>query len=324
MGGEYLYIPGAWPRIDAVNKLAIIITVTLPYTFLYLAAFGDPGYITHANHAFHMQLYPYDFSIFHPGVECRTCRFLKPPRSKHCAVCKKCVSKMDHHCIFLNKCVGYGNHGYFLLLLLSTAVLLSYGSLLGVAILSAKMKAAHPLWSIWKPSDMNIHYYLLVWGWGVQDHVGLGAITLLVSMLAPMVWGLLAYTVYLVWCGVTTNESLKWSDWSAEMADGYAFKRRMSPNRQKFTAVEPSATRWPHQTEQIIVRTENGQPPARDARLAGEGDWQRVWKLTDVDNMYHLGFKDNLVDIFCPNYNFNADRLPGMKAKKRPPRLTPF
>ncbi|EAS02263.1 DHHC zinc finger protein (macronuclear) [Tetrahymena thermophila SB210] len=45
---------------------------------------------------------------------CAHCCILKPKRSRHCDICKNCVSVYDHHCPWINNCVGTNNHGYFL------------------------------------------------------------------------------------------------------------------------------------------------------------------------------------------------------------------
>lgn len=47
-----------------------------------------------------------------PGI-CYSCEIVKPDRSKHCSVCKRCVHKMDHHCGWLNRCVGLNNQRRF-------------------------------------------------------------------------------------------------------------------------------------------------------------------------------------------------------------------
>lgn len=53
---------------------------------------------------------------------CKWCALPKPDRTHHCRVCRGCVLRMDHHCPWLANCVGWGNHKYFMLLLV-------YGSL---------------------------------------------------------------------------------------------------------------------------------------------------------------------------------------------------
>jgi palmitoyltransferase ZDHHC4 len=314
--------------MNSFQRATGFIAVVLPYIFLYLASFTDPGYITPANHAYHLALYPYDYSAFMPGQECRTCGFLKPARSKHCSTCKRCVAKMDHHCIFINKCVGYNNHRWFVLLLLSTAILCSYGGLLGGSLLAAKIKREYPFWKMWKPREMELKHYLLLWGWGLQDNVGMGSVTLLALMISPLVWGLSVYTVWLIHCGTTTNESLKWSDWKEDMSDGYAFRRAMSMTRTKDARIEPQWTRWPIETEQILFRTEDGRPPAPEAQLPGIGEWERVWSLKGIDNLYDLGFWDNLLDCLIPNYAFRSGKgeplLERRRKKKRPARTSPL
>jgi len=48
---------------------------------------------------------------------CKYCKIIKPLRSHHCSVCRKCVMKMDHHCPWVNNCIGHYNHRYFMNLL---------------------------------------------------------------------------------------------------------------------------------------------------------------------------------------------------------------
>ncbi|KAK4128081.1 zf-DHHC-domain-containing protein [Parathielavia appendiculata] len=322
VGGEYFYLPTAWPQLTPLVKTTGTISILLPYLFLYLSAFSDPGTITPQNHAHEMARYPYDFSLFHPGAECATCHLLKPARSKHCSVCKRCVARADHHCIFINNCVGARNHHWFILLLLSTAVLTLYGGVLGVRLMTAEMRRRFPHWEMlpWRANGgagMDVTDWLVVWSWGMQDGgkgtgagVAMGAVTLLALMTSPLVWGLLGYHMWLVYCGTTTNEAMKWSDWQVEMDEGFAFRRRLDGGRTKDVKVEPAWTRWPVEAEQVLVRTEDGKPPAEGGNLPGFGEWQAVWRLRDVENLYDLGLWDNFKDVFVPGFMFRDPYVP--------------
>ncbi|KAG6021120.1 hypothetical protein E4U41_002612 [Claviceps citrina] len=305
-GGEWLYLPAAWPRLSLATKSTVVLAVCLPYLFLYLSCAADPGYITPENHAYHMALYPYDHALFHPGAECRTCGFLKPARSKHCSLCRRCIARADHHCIFINSCVGYGNQHWFILLLASTAVLCTYGGLLGASLLASSIRDYFVDWSPWHPRRHGWATYLVLWSWGIQTDIGLGATALLAALTAPLVWGLLMYTLYLVYCGTTTNESLKWSIYKEDMADGLAFRRKLSPTRERHLVREPPCPRWPVEPEMVLAAADDGKPPPPAMQLAGHGEWERVWKLKDAENLYDLGLWDNLGDIFVSDYRFGA------------------
>lgn len=299
---EFLFIPPAWPLLDSYQTAAALFLVSLPYIFLYASAVTDPGYITAENHSPQMTLYPYDFTIYQPGQSCHTCHQLKPARSKHCSICKHCIAKMDHHCIFINNCVGYQNQHYFLFLLFTTASLTTYATYLGTYLLSGQIRKEIPAWKIWGPG-FTWSEYANIWAWALQEYTRIGAVTLLCGLVTPLIWGLLGYHIYLIWAGTTTNESMKWGDWAYEMADGYAFKRKLSPDRHKDEAIEPVWTRWPVESEQIVLRTDDGLPPSSPDSL-GEGTWERVWRLADVENLYDLGFWDNLMDVLRPRYGF--------------------
>ncbi|KAM3069651.1 palmitoyltransferase swf1 [Clarireedia jacksonii] len=293
---EIMFIPPAWPTMSTSRKINVAIFVSFPYIFLYLAASRDPGYILPSNHVHQMSLYPYDYTIFYAGNACRTCHLLKPARSKHCDVCKHCIAKYDHHCVFINNCVGYNNQHFFLLLLFTTGNLTSYAVYVGNSLLSVFIAERFPDWSF-VGSGYTWSRYFNIWGWALQEHTRIGAITLLCLLTTPLVYGLLGYHIYLIWCGTTTNESLKWSDWAAEMSDGYVFKRKLAENREKNLRIEPAWTHWPAESQQIVLRTQDGQDPVGPVAI-GEGEWERVWGLRDVENLYDIGFLDNLKDVF--------------------------
>lgn len=49
---------------------------------------------------------------------CKWCLKYKPDRCHHCRVCNLCILRMDHHCPWVYNCIGFGNHKYFVLLLI--------------------------------------------------------------------------------------------------------------------------------------------------------------------------------------------------------------
>lgn len=108
----------------------------------------------------------------------------------------------------------------------------------------------------------------------------------------------------MIYAGTTTNESMKWSDWKLDIKDDIVYRRRMSPTRQKNLRFEPAWTRLPIEAKQIMIRDENGVPRADSNNIPGEGEWTKVQSLREVDNLYDMGFWENLRDVFWPRYRF--------------------
>jgi palmitoyltransferase len=165
---------------------------------------------------------------------------------------------------------------------------------------------------------MKLHYFLTYVG--IYLEVG-GLRAAGVGLLALMTWplplGLLAYHIYLIWAGMTTNESSKWSDWRDDMADGVVFLGRRreetikderselgaktpSPRPNSTVEEEEPPTTWPLQSRHILIRTLNGQPPqslpSRIRSVADQDSFERVENLSAVENVYDLGFWDNFLE----------------------------
>lgn len=308
LGGEVLFIPSAWPRLSWLSRAIIILLVPPPYITLYLAVFSSPGAITSDNHAAALRLYPYDHVLFHPGRECRTCHMIKPARSKHCSICKICVSRSDHHCVWINNCVGYSNYHWFLLMMLSTAFLLSYGGWLGHSILTSALKEGfHVIDGNWS-TGLSWSDYLNAWIWAINQEIFVGAAGFLSALCAPLAWGLVFYHLYLIWAGTTTNETGKWTDLREDMQDGMIFKANRSELRASsgldlrdyVVDMDPEKC-WPVVCDQIVIQTTDGNPPTKWTgwREDGGSPWQKVRDLGDVHNIYDLGFWDNLQDVFA-------------------------
>ncbi|KAF2139452.1 uncharacterized protein K452DRAFT_300486 [Aplosporella prunicola CBS 121167] len=381
-----LFLHASWRMLPWYHRLIALELLPLPYLFTYLASRTRPNtVVTTSNYAEQVAAYPYDRIIFHPNNNCRTCRLPKPARSKHCSICKVCVARSDHHCVWVNNCLGRENYRWFLALLASTSVLLLYGAYLAlILILYPEVNSrfthydhAFPagLMSKWAPWLLRLKGFREDLNTVMVESIAFGGISITgVGLLAALTWplplGLLSYHIYLVWAGMTTNESSKWADWRDQMREGnvyvgtqhgsgyvdnprslfpgrdgrhnghtraratsnsYAefglrsgeFGRRLSaisvgssPVQEKSNSGSPNldttiitsdikkevaGAQWPNQPHQVLVKTADGEAPREvPAQLEGivdEASWQRCWKLDDVENVYDLGFWENLREI---------------------------
>ena len=158
---------------------------------------------------------------------------------------------------------------------------------------------------------MNWGEYSHAWAWAISVDWQIGAVTLLCALCIPLAAGFLVYHVYLVWAGMTTNESSKWTDWKEDIADDVVFRAEMKTLRDTYTPlpedVEPREedVRWPKgvRARWWLIRTRDGQAPVRKVNVDGKKEeevpderWERVHSLAEVQNVYDLGFWDNLWD----------------------------
>ncbi|KAE8151208.1 hypothetical protein BDV25DRAFT_128977 [Aspergillus avenaceus] len=314
IAGQCIFIPSAWSRISTTHQLCVPIAATLPYIFLY-ASIATKSYITSENHSEELDRYPYDRVIYHPGRYCRSCQLLKPARSKHCSFCKACVSCHDHHCVWLMNCVGLHNYRYFLALILSLSVMLIYGSFLGFVLLSQSWEKLIPPGSPIRSTKQSWNMFLNIWAAVISTDIRVGAVTLLMAMTAPLAMAFLVYHTYLIWAGTTTNESAKWSDWKEDIADNMAYKSTKaetygsSPLLHEY---QNTQTEWPVSSDQVLVLTDAGPPRegfvySLDSNMIKQPinpeapidqRWALVRSMNEIDNIYDLGFWNNLRHAF--------------------------
>jgi hypothetical protein len=325
-------VPALWPYLALHHKVLIFIILPLPYIFTRLCNIttaSSPHIVSHANLYDQLVQYPYDYKLFHPNLICRTCQTPKPARSKHCSLCRACVARADHHCIWVNNCLGRGNYKHFLALLLSTSILLAYGAYLAYITLRPEVDENFRLYPEWHHYDSEqrtdfVGRALAKAEWLLDmvatafmiGGVSRGGVGFLACLTSPLPAGLLAYHMYLIWAGTTTNESGKWSDWQEDMRDGLAFITDIDPSRSwghaGGTGMEGSEwagynadgwkqSRFPKRSGQFLVLTSDGQPPrnlqAPILAVVGDGQWRRCWNLKNVDNVYDLGFWGNLKNV---------------------------
>ncbi|MCJ1406281.1 palmitoyltransferase swf1, partial [Ptychographa xylographoides] len=139
-----------------------------------------------------------------------------------------------------------------------------------------------------------------MWAWAFTQDVRIAAVGMLALFTAPLAWGLFLYHFYLAWAGMTTNESFKWDEWKEDIADGYVF--RVGPASPGLEAVQDVELQprvlWPKSSTQQLVN--KLQTPhwslENDLDLQRRGA-VRVQSLQDIDNIYDLGFLNNIKDI---------------------------
>ena len=130
--GFFKYIPNHY--VGGYHKTIGTIIMMICYISFYLACTTDPGIIRKNNHKKAMRKFEFDEVMYQKNAECSTCKFAKPARSKHCSVCNLCVEKFDHHCIWINNCVGLYNYRYFILFILTHAIICIYGGIVGILV----------------------------------------------------------------------------------------------------------------------------------------------------------------------------------------------
>lgn len=221
-------------------------------------------------------------------------------------------------------CLGKGNYIYFVGLMASLGTLLSYGVYLAYALQTETLQAdtirrsdgfksrAH--WTTGKTWS-QVGYS---WVWAFAKDVRIGGVGMLAFFTAPLAWGLFCYHVYLIWAGMTTNETSKWADWRDDITDYLVFRSERATAREDATQRDPNVepfVDWPISSTQQLVSSDNGRAPEDAATSTGayagpyprnqtteNPRWMRVQSLNEIDNLYDLGFWDNLMDVLPPQF----------------------
>jgi len=204
----FQYIPN--PMIPEFHKyLGSLLYLVALITF-FLASTKSPGVVTRHNSSKYQSLFKYDNLIFKP-VECRTCKLLKPARSKHCSICKCCVPKCDHHCIWINQCVGYSNYKFFLAFILSHSMICLYGAQLGVLIFLHIIKKDKLLESVFTDGAGNKFRgdFWVVLQYITQRYAALFFVVILCVVIGVVLAGFFIYHLYMIKKNITTNERMK-------------------------------------------------------------------------------------------------------------------
>lgn len=277
-GGVVVFFMEAFSFLPRAHQAASLFVIPTPFVALWYCASADPGYITEANYRQEAGRYAFDEIIFFPQNTCRTCRWEKPARSKHCSLCRHCIALHDHHCSWINNCIGRGNIASFITFLLLNLLFVMYGAFLsGLVIKGFIREYVRRKGRQFFPFDRSTRVRL--WWMFVWKKTGLlGALFVLCIMSSMLVLAFLSHQLYLLAIGCTTNESAKWADVQDAIKHDEILEIQGWDGSRKIVGVNPDGS--------------SSHPIPVDAKP------RHVRSLAEVDNIYDRGVWRNLVAIF--------------------------
>jgi len=200
------------PQLSWEWTLGLLLWLGLIITVQLLASCIEPGYLPRSVAK------PTQTNIGNRRV-CRTCKIVRPPRSKHCGVCDACVLKLDHHCPWLGTCIGKRNYRFFVFFVFQINL---YAFALSFISFSHLYDRSNRLLTNWQSENVlevgNAAWHQKTWLEFLGSAIGENPVALVI-FLYGLVIGLMLTTLSLFHCkllciGETTNEYLnqKWKD----------------------------------------------------------------------------------------------------------------
>jgi len=218
VGGFICFVLSGFPHIPnsllpAYHKFTGSGVFVACVTVWWRACSSDPGTVTPDNVGALCKIFDWDGQLF-ASQECRTCRILKPARSKHCGLCNICVARFDHHCIWINNCVGIGNHKWFLGFLFFHMVLCAYAvysglSIIYLIVIEKDLFSAVYVDPVTKERHPATYKIVLQYMLATQGMVIF--ISILAGVMGLVLCGFFLWHCNLVRMGTTTNELSKWN-----------------------------------------------------------------------------------------------------------------
>jgi len=185
-------------NVKAYHKCIGIILLFFCFLTWLLACIVSPGSITRESLARYAH-YPYD-NVLYTDEVCPTLHIRKVARSKYDRWTRARIPKFDHYCPVVGQAVGEENYRFFLLFLFMHTAACYYGSIMvaqiwrGLLRISSSQRRNVP--EELMHATVTIRRIAFVW---VLITIMTGAISLF-----------LAFQLYLIYNGMTTNEWYKW------------------------------------------------------------------------------------------------------------------
>ena len=111
------------------TKIVVLVSCEIACLIAWVSAMlSEPGYIKKPKNIQFVDT----LQMIDPVQCCPDCEVVRTPRSRHCAICNRCVERFDHHCPWINNCVGVGNHLIFITFLVLTFVQCLLALLIGI------------------------------------------------------------------------------------------------------------------------------------------------------------------------------------------------
>mmetsp|Transcript_43435 Transcript_43435/g.53329 ORF Transcript_43435/g.53329 Transcript_43435/m.53329 type:complete len:472 (+) Transcript_43435:20-1435(+) len=297
------------------------------YISWVITCIADPGVIGKKNHKIYLKMFHYG-PIFCYKDTCRTCKFLKVPRSKHCSICKNCVAKFDHHCPWINGCVGIGNYHYFINFLCVHWMTFLYGTYLNGKIVYTIVTKNRLLQQTFVNRATGQEFKAtkrLVFQWLMGNHQTIMSLCIVAGVMGFVLLLFWGYHIYLAGTNCTTNESAKYAHLKSFMKwrnKQIAKQKKLDETPLKTSEPQPQSQSQPESPTKPTTQapskptTNNNITPLKASTNEAKTEApqkqpkpkvKRRFAYLDYDlkkwnhvNVYNKGFIHNLMSVYRP------------------------